>query len=449
MRPCLARWLLVLYVSIVYPTLVHAQADDLPRHAVIGMQVAPADLSKPEDPAANPTTVKKVFPGGSGEAAGFAEGDILRAIDGVPVITAIGFAHTVAHHIAGDQVQILIVRDAQEITKTVTLKPRPFEASPDASVLYTSVSVDGARRRVIVTRPHAPGRHPAVLIMGGLGCYSLDGEFSRPTEYGPILTALAKQAYVTMRVEKTGEGDSEGPACTDTKATADLEAKGYVAGLRALKSYDFVDPARVFVFAHSLGPLIGAMVLPQESVRGFIAAETIGRSWFEYGLENVRRQSALAGEPLDQVDAEVRAHAECSYHFFVQHESGAEVSKLGEQCKEMIRSYAGVPDTFMHQIGDISLAKQWKQVDIPVLVIYGTSDPATSADESRYLATLINSFHPGRASYSEIEDMGHDFARYASEAAFLNRRADNSPHPYDDEIVTVVLKWLAANSPVS
>ncbi len=95
MRPCLARWLLVLCVSIVYPTLVHAQADDLPRHAVIGLQVAPADLSKPEDPAANPATVKKVFSGGAGEAAGFAEGDILRAIDGVPVITAIGFAHTI------------------------------------------------------------------------------------------------------------------------------------------------------------------------------------------------------------------------------------------------------------------------------------------------------------------------------------------------------------------
>ncbi len=209
----------------------------------------------------------------------------------------------------------------------------------------------------------------------GLPLLGSDGELSRPTEYGPSLAALAKQAYATMRVEKTGEGDSEGPACTDTKATADLEAKGYVAGLRALKSYEFVDPARVFVFAHSLGPLVGAMVLPQESVRGFIAAETIGRSWFEYGLENVRRRSALAGEPLDQVDADVRAHAECSYHFFVQHESGAEVSKLGEQCKEMIRSYAGVPDTFMHQIGDISLAKQWKQVDTPVLVIYGTSDP--------------------------------------------------------------------------
>jgi len=97
---------------------------------------------------------------------------------------------------------------------------------------------------------------------------------------------------------------------------------------------------------------------------------------------------------------------------------------------------------YMQQIGDISLAKQWKQIDAPVLVIYGTSDPATSADENRYLVDLINSFHPGRASYAEIPGMGHDFARYASQAAFLDRRKDPRPHPFDDEMLTVLLAWL-------
>jgi pimeloyl-ACP methyl ester carboxylesterase len=79
-----------------------------------------------------------------------------------------------------------------------------------------------------------------------------------------------------------------------------------------------------------------------------------------------------------------------------------DVSKLGEQCADMIRSYAGMPSLYMQQIGDLSLAKQWKSADIPVLVIYGTSDPATSADESRYLVEIINSSHPGRASYVEL-----------------------------------------------
>jgi len=439
MKICLhiCSWaLLLLFVSLP----VHA--DDLPRHGVIGIALAPLDASRPEDPQANPPTVKAVSPGSAADTAGVHAGDIVRELDGVRIVSSADFAARVGRQLAGERVSVVVVRGGQEMAKTAILKQRPYEMSPDADVIYTSVTVEGARRRVIVTRPKADGRYPAVLLMGGLGCYSLDGEITRPVGYGPILTALAKQSFVTMRVEKSGEGDSEGPACTDLKATAELEAKGYVAGLRALKSYDFVDAGRVFVFAHSLGPLIGSMALPEEPVRGFVAAETIGRSWFEYGLENVRRQSALAGEPLDQVDADVQTHAACAYHFFIEHQSAEAVSKFGEQCKDMIRSYAGVPYSYMQQIGDLSLGKQWKRIDTPVLVIYGTSDPATSADESRYLVDLINSFHPGRATYAELNGMGHDFALYASQTEFLNRRTDNKPHPYDEEVVKVVLKWL-------
>jgi uncharacterized protein len=426
---------------------VLAQSDDLPRHAVIGLQVSPVDINKAEDPATNPASIKAVVPGGAGDAAGFQVGDILILLDGEPVTTATAFANHISRHIGGDTVTIRFRRGGAEMSKTVVLKPRPFETSAAAEILYASIVANGARRRVIVTRPKTPGRHPAVLLIGGLGCYSLDGELSKPTGYGPILTALAKNNFVTMRVEKTGEGDSEDPDCTGANATAELEAQGYLAGLRKLKSYDFVDPARVLVFAHSLGPLLGAMVIPQEPVHGFVAAETIGRSWFEYGLENVRRQTALLGEPLDQVDAEVRDHAVCASHFFLQHEPADQVMKLGEQCADMIRSYAGMPSAYMQQIGDLSLANQWKQVDIPVLVLYGASDPATSANESHYLVDLINSFHPGRASYVELQNMGHDFALYDSQREFLQRRDHpDKPHPYDQEFVTVLLKWLGEHA---
>ena len=423
------------------------QTNDLPRHAVIGLQVAPPDLNKPEDPVKNPPTIKSVIPDGAGEIAGIQVGDILLAVDDAIVRTSEDFAKRISRHLSGDSVSIRLSRHGVELSKTVVLKPRPFETSPDADVLYTSVVAGGSRRRVIVTRPKTSDRHPAVLLIGGLGCYSLDGEMSRPSGYGPILATLAKNNFVTMRVEKTGEGDSEDPACTDSKATVELEAQGYVAGLRALKSYGFVDPTRLFIFSHSLGPLVASVVLPQEAVRGFVAAETIGRSWFEYGLENVRRQSALVGTPLDQVDAEVRAHAVCAFHFFIDHESAEEVSKLNKQCGEMIESYAGMSSAYMQQIGDLSLGKQWKSVDIPALVIYGTSDPATSADEGRYLAELINNFHAGRATYVELQGMGHDFGRYDSQLEFLNRRLDPSkPHPFDEEVLTVLLKWLNEHS---
>lgn len=437
LRTCFAFLALMLY-----PAHIIGQVDELPRHGVIGLAVAPADPSKKEDPQANPVTVKTATPGGAGAAAGIQAGDVLHEIDHAQVTSSEEFARRIGRHLAGDSIQIRLSRNGVEMTKTVTLKPRPFETSADADVLYRSVVVDGARRRVIITQPKSPGRHPAVLLMSGLGCYSLDGELLRDTGYGPFLSGFAAKGWVTMRVEKPGEGDSEGPPCRDPQATAELEAKAYLTGLRTLKSYDFVDPGQIFVFAHSLGPLIGSLVLPQEPVRGFIAAETIGRSWFEYGLENLRRQAALVGESRDQVDADVRAHAHCAYHFFLQHETAAEINKLNPQCKEMIDSYAGVPETFMRQIGDISLAKQWKQIDVPVLVLYGTSDPATSSDEGHYLTDMINSLHPGRATYRELPGMGHDFGRYASQLEFLDRRKDAKPHPFDTEALDVVLRWI-------
>jgi pimeloyl-ACP methyl ester carboxylesterase len=419
-----------------------ADLGGLPRHGVIGLAVAAPDPAKPENPETNPPTVKSVVPGSAAEAAGIQPSDILRQLDGQPVPSAAEFAKKISAHLAGDSVTIDLLRGAEKISKSVTLKPRPLETSADADVLYRAITVEGARRRTIITHPKDAGRHPAVLLVGGLGCYSLDGALRDPSAYGPILSALAKNGYVTMRVEKTGEGDSEGPACTDAKATAHLEAQGYRAGLEALRSYDFVDSASIFVFAHSLGPLVASLAFPQQPLKGFIAAETIGRSWFEYGLENVRRQSALVGEPLDEVDSDVRTHAECAFHFFLQHESAEEIAKLGTQCTDMIRSYAGMSDPYMHQIGDINLAKQWKQIDAPALVIYGTSDPATSADEGRYLVDVINSFHPGRATYAEVAGMGHDFGKYSSQSEFLDRRKDPNPHPFAEELLPVILGWL-------
>jgi len=337
-----ARILCFAILAILFvPTF---RADDLPRHGVIGLTIAAPDITKPEDPQTNPPTVKAVAPGSAGDAAGILPGDILREIDGVQIASTPDFVARVTRHLAGDRVPILVTRNGQQVTKTATLKPRPYETSPDADVLYSSVTVEGTRRRTIITRPKFAGRYPAVLIMGGLGCYSLDGALN---PYAKVIAALAKNNFVTMRVEESGQGDSEGPACTDVKATAELQAQSYIASLKALKNAGFVDSAKIFVFAHSLGPLVGSLVLPRESVRGFIATETVGRSWFEYGLENIRLQNSLVGQPLDQVDDDVRMHEKCAHDFYVLHHTSDEISKIAPQCAEMIRSYAGMPYTFM------------------------------------------------------------------------------------------------------
>jgi uncharacterized protein len=193
-----------------------------------------------------------------------------------------------------------------------------------------------------------------------------------------------------------------------------------VAGLNALASYDFVDRERIFIFAHSIGPLEGVLVAQKFPVRGFIAAETIGRSWVEYSLDNARRQMLLIGRPYDAADRYVRVVERCQHRFLVEKQLPEQILKDSPDCKDAVNTF-GVAYTYLQQIADLDLAVEWKKVDAPVLVTYGTSDPTTSAEESHYLVRMINSFHhhSGRAEYMEFPGMGHGLDLSPSRRAWL------------------------------
>lgn len=117
----------------------------------------------------------------------------------------------------------VVRRGTETLTKAGTLAPVPLAARADYAIEYGSVDVGGAKRRVIITRPRHAGKHPAVLLIGGIGCYSLDG-ILRPPElhdaYATLLASLTRAGYATMRVEKSGMGDSEGPPCATRGPTS-------------------------------------------------------------------------------------------------------------------------------------------------------------------------------------------------------------------------------------
>src|SRR5215469_16368219 len=187
----------------------------------------------------------------------------------------------------------------------------------DIDILDRTVTLDSIKLRASVTKPKIPGRHPAVLLISGLGCYPLSPpEGSDP--FNKFRYGLSQRGFVTMWVEKNGEGSSQGPACDSPQSDLQFAASRSVAGLKALANYDFVDRDNIFIFAHSIGPLEGVLVAQKFPVRGFIASEAIGRSWAQYQLENARRQLLLLGRPYDAVEKAVRTIARCQYHFFIE-----------------------------------------------------------------------------------------------------------------------------------
>ena len=103
----------------------------------------------------------------------------------------------------------------------------------------------------------------------------------------------------------------------------------------------------------------------------------------------------------------------------------------------------GVSYTYLQQIADLDLAAEWKKVDVPVLVTWGTSDPTTTPEENRYLAEMINSFHPGRATYAEFPGMGHGLDLSPSPRAWLEAIQKHRHGQFDEEFLARVGTWLA------
>ncbi len=314
---------------------------------------------------------------------------------------------------------------------------------PALVTLHQTVQIDGANYQAIITKPETPGKHPAVFFIGGLGCYSLDNPKPDDTFF-QLLSGLTQRGYVTMSVDKNGEGKSKGPPCDSPQSDLQLAVKRSLTGLNALAAEDFVDRDNIFILAHSIGPLEGVLVAQKFPVRGFIAAETIGRTWFEYTLDNARQQMLILGRPYDATDHFVRVIERCQHRFLIEKQPPEQVVKEMPECKEHVRTF-GVAYTYLQQIADLDLAAEWKKVDVPVLVTYGTSDPATWSEESHYLVDMINSFHPGRASYIEFPGMGHGLDLVPSKRAWLEAIGKHEQRPFDREFLKQVGDWLDKN----
>jgi uncharacterized protein len=387
--------------------------------------------------------VQRVESGGTAEDAGLLPGDLLVSIGQIAISDPDQISVAAHRYRAGTKIQFTIQRNGQQLEKTALGRGVPYEHSPHADVLYRSVLVEGALYRVIITKPKSNGRHPAVLLIGGLGCYSLDGEREDGDGYGRILYGLTRAGYVTMRVEKSGEGDSEGPPCNSPQADLHLAVKRSIAGIQALKAYDFVDGDRIIIFAHSIGPIEGVLVASEVPVKGFIAAETIGRSWFDYQTEIARSQPLLLGESYDKVESWARTNELCMSKFYIEKLAPEAIRGTNPECSPYLPTQGDVPYTYFQQVARVNLSEAWKRVDIPVLEIYGTSDPTTSADESQYLVNMINSFHPGRATYLQIEGMNHHFDRQPTQADGLRALRSGRDGEFDPAVLTQIENWIS------
>ena len=132
-----------------------------------------------------------------------------------------------------------------------------------------------------------------------------------------------------------------------------------------------------------------------------------------------------------------------SASLLVEKQEPEQILKDSPECADAVNTF-GVSTSYLQQIADLDLGVEWKKVDVPVLVTWGTSDPTTTADESQYLVQMINSFHPGRATYAEFAGMGHGLDLSPSPRAWLEAIHKHQHGQFDSELLHRVSAWMSS-----
>lgn len=344
-------------------------------------------------------------------------GDTLVSINEIPTKIYPELVAALSQFSGGDKFT-MIVKGSKERKIKGTFLAKPGETSEFGEVIYDQVAYKEGQLRVIMNKPaESKEKYPAILFVPGYTCSSVDNLFpSHP--YKRIIDAYHKAGFVTLRVEKSGLGDSKNtPPCESCDLKDEIE--NFQVGLDKLKSIPYVDADKIVIVGHSMGGIIAPALAAKNDVAGVTVYGTCAKSWFEYTLEMYRVQNLLAGMDPIEYEQSILDQYEVAYRYFVKGEPLEEVAKDSTNLAilEEFWMYDGTGTLlgrnaeYWRQIQDINHIENWKNSDAKVLVQFGTSDfQAFSEENHAQIVRTVNHYRPGTAELQVFPDTDHYYA---------------------------------------
>jgi photosystem II stability/assembly factor-like uncharacterized protein/dienelactone hydrolase len=389
---------------------------------------------------------------GTSVALKLQEKDLIVKIGNSTFASTNEFSQQFATYSPNQEVQLTVLRGKKKLILKAKALVRAYETDDNASVIYDEAPYKGGQLRVIINKPFKENKMPAMLFIPGYTCSSID-ELTNDHPYKRIVDAYVDAGYVTLRIEKSGLGDSKNtPPCESCDLLDEIE--NFEVGLKKLKSLPYVDTNQIIIVGHSMGGIIAPAISAKHQVAGVVVYGTTAKSWFEYQIEMYRVQNALAGMNPIEVEQSVIEQYDLNYRYFVKKERLEDIAKdpKADSVLRMSWEYDGNGKIYSRnaeywrQIQDYPHLENWKNTKAKVLVQFGESDfQAFSRADHQQIVNTVNYFNPGNATLMTYPSTDHFFAKSGTSQEAYNKFANGQIQQlfdeYNHEVGLSAVKW--------
>jgi hypothetical protein len=363
--------------------------------------------------------VARVIEGSPAERAGLRIGDVVARIDDRPIALP-------RDVVVRGEARLVLDRAGERVEIVVSTEPLPIERIDGAAIELGEIR----GLRTIFARPERCDA--GVLFLPGIDASSVEHPLEPRHPLLAMIAGLACAGFATMRFDRSGVGDSEGPPPSETGLDEELDSAR--AALAALASR----VPRVFVLGHSLGGMIAPLLGTR--VAGIAVFGTSARRWRRCMIDTTERQLALAGwsgEPrAERLAAWAEMHALVCRDGLTPGEAFAKHPELESLAsREVPRDGAtmfGRHVSLFRALEATDLAAAWREVDAPVLAMHGEHDWVVSRDEGEEIATHA------RGRFVALAGVGHDMRAHASLESSFRRPQDGR---LDGQLVDAFASW--------
>lgn len=387
--------------------------------------------------------------------------DIIQSVNKTTITTLPELQSLLATKRQGDAAIITVLRNNKPFTVKGSFVGRSYETSRLGDVIYDQVPFKNGQLRVVINKPKKEGKLPAMLFIPGYTCSSIDNlRDNHP--YKRWINAYLEAGFVTLRIEKSGLGDSENtPSCESCDLLTEIE--NFEIGLQKLQSLPYVNRDQIFIVGHSMGGVIAPALSAKHQVAGVAVYGTTAKSWFEYQIEMYRTQNLLAEMDPLEYEKSITDQYELNYRFFIEKEPLAKLALLPKNDSILKQQWMydgkgmiyGRNAEYWRQIQDVNHLNNWKNTKAKVLVQFGESDfQAFSKADHEQIVRTVNFYHPNNATLQTFPLTDHYYAKSGTmkEAydLFTQQKYEALFEAFNHEVTQKAVAWsLQVLQPVS